>query len=142
MIDRYFEAYPRVRTFLDGTVAAAKRNVFATTLYGRKRHLPDILSRNANLRSFGERTAMNHPMQGTAADIIKLAMIAVDERMRDEGMESKLVLQIHDELDFEVPRAELDAMSALVKETMEGVAELSVPLVAEVSWGTNWAEAK
>ena len=85
---------------------------------------------------------MNHPMQGTAADIIKLAMIAVDERMRDEGMESKLVLQIHDELDFEVPRAELDAMSALVKETMEGVAELSVPLVAEVSWGTNWAEAK
>ena len=142
MIDRYFEAYPRVRTFLDGTVAAAKRNVFATTLYGRKRHLPDILSRNANLRSFGERTAMNHPMQGTAADIIKLAMIAVDERIRDEGMESKLVLQIHDELDFEVPRAELDAMSALVKETMEGVAELSVPLVAEVSWGTNWAEAK
>ena len=142
MIDRYFEAYPRVRTFLDGTVAAAKRNVFATTLYGRKRHLPDILSRNANLRSFGERTAMNHPMQGTAADIIKLAMIAVDERMRDEGMESKLVLQIHDELDFEVPRAELDAMRALVKETMEGVAELSVPLVAEVSWGTNWAEAK
>ncbi len=77
-----------MRTFLDGTVAAAKRNVFATTLYGRKRHLPDILSRNANLRSFGERTAMNHPMQGTAADIIKLAMIAVDERMRDEGMES------------------------------------------------------
>ena len=85
---------------------------------------------------------MNHPMQGTAADIIKLAMVAVDARMREEGMTSRLVLQIHDELDFEVPETELEAMSALVKETMEGVVTLSVPLVAEVSYGADWAAAK
>ena len=142
MIDRYFAAYPGVRRYLDETVALAKRNVWASTMYGRKRHVPDILARNASLRNFGERTAMNHPMQGTAADIIKLAMVAVDARMREEGMTSKLVLQIHDELDFEVPEAELEAMSALVKETMEGVVTLSVPLVAEVSYGEDWAAAK
>ena len=142
MIDRYFAAYPRVRTYLDGTVEMAKRNVWVQTMYGRKRHVPDILARNANMRSFGERTAMNHPMQGSAADIIKLAMIAVDERMRAEGLKSKLILQIHDELDFEVPEGELEAMSILVKETMEGVVKLRVPLVAEVSYGTDWAAAK
>ena len=142
MIDRYFAAYTGVRRYLDETVALAKRNVWASTMYGRKRHVPDILARNASLRNFGERTAMNHPMQGTAADIIKLAMVAVDARMREEGMTSKLVLQIHDELDFEVPEAELEAMSALVKETMEGVVTLSVPLVAEVSYGEDWAAAK
>ena len=142
MIDRYFAAYPQVRSYLDGTVAMAKRNVWVQTMYGRKRHVPDILARNANMRSFGERTAMNHPMQGSAADIIKLAMIAVDQRMREEGLRSKLILQIHDELDFEVPADELEAMSRLVKETMEGVAQLRVPLVAEVSYGADWAEAK
>ena len=142
MIDRYFAAYPRVRTYLDGTVEMAKRNVWVQTMYGRKRHVPVILARNANMRSFGERTAMNHPMQGSAADIIKLAMIAVDERMRAEGLKSKLILQIHDELDFEVPEGELEAMSSLVKETMEGVVKLRVPLVAEVSYGADWAAAK
>ena len=142
MIDRYFAAYPGVRTYLDRTVAEAKKNVWVETMFGRKRHVPDILSRNANLRSFGERTAMNHPMQGTAADIIKLAMIAVDARMREEGLKSRLILQIHDELDFEVPEAELEELSRLVKETMEGVVKLSVPLVAEVSWGKDWAAAK
>lgn len=142
MIDRYFEAYPGVRDYLNRTVAEAKSQVWVETLYGRKRHIPDIVSRNPNLRNFGERTAMNHPMQGTAADIIKLAMIAVDERMRAEGLTSKLVLQIHDELDFEVPQAELETLSHLVKETMEGVVHLSVPLVAEVSYGNDWAEAK
>ena len=142
MIDRYFEAYPDVRAYLDRTVAEAKKNVWVETMFGRKRHVPDILARNANMRSFGERTAMNHPMQGTAADIIKLAMVAVDARMRKEGLASRLILQIHDELDFEVPEAELDEMSRVVKETMEGVVELSVPLVAEVSWGKDWASAK
>ena len=142
MIDRYFAAYPGVRRYLDRTVAEAKQNVWVETMYGRKRHVPDVLSRNANLRSFGERTAMNHPMQGTAADIIKLAMVAVDERMRAEGLKSRLILQIHDELDFEVPNAELEEMSRLVKETMEGVVSLRVPLVAEVSYGANWAAAK
>ncbi len=142
MIDRYFAAYPGVRSYLDRVVAEAHNNLWVSTMYGRKRHVPDVAARNANLRNFGERTAMNHPMQGSAADIIKLAMVAVDERMRAEGLKSKLVLQIHDELDFEVPEGEVEAMSQLVKETMEGVVALRVPLVAEVSWGPNWAEAK
>ena len=111
-------------------------------MWGRKLHVPDIASRNANVRSFGERTAMNHPMQGTAADIIKVAMVRVDEALRKEGLASKLVLQIHDELDFEAPTSEVEELSALVKRTMEGVVELSVPLVAEVSYGATWAEAK
>ncbi len=142
MIDRYFEAYPGVRAFLDGQVAYAKRHKYVSTMYGRKRHTKDIDNRNFQLRSFAERTAMNHPMQGTAADIIKIAMIRVARRLREEGLAAKLVLQIHDELDFEVPESEVAALSELVRETMEGVAELRVPLVADVSVGANWAEAK
>ena len=142
MIDRYFDAYPGVREYLDRTVAEARKSLWASTMWGRKRHVPDIASRNANVRSFGERTAMNHPMQGTAADIIKVAMVRVDEALRKEGLASKLVLQIHDELDFEAPTSEVEELSALVKRTMEGVVELSVPLVAEVSYGATWAEAK
>ena len=142
MIDRYFEAYPGVRAFLDGQVAFAKAHKYVSTMYGRKRHTKDIDNRNFQLRAFAERTAMNHPMQGTAADIIKIAMIRVAERLRQEGLRAKLVLQIHDELDFEVPLDEVELLSALVRETMEGVAELRVPLVADVSVGANWAEAK
>lgn len=142
MIDRYFEVYPGVRAFLDAQVEFARKHGYVSTLYGRKRHIKDINSRNYQMRSFGERTAMNHPMQGTAADIIKIAMIRVADRLRDEGLASKLVLQIHDELDFEVPVAEVEVLSALVRETMEGVCELRVPLVADVSVGANWAEAK
>ncbi len=142
MIDRYFEVYPGVRAFLDGQIAFARKNGYVSTMYGRKRHIKDINSRNFQMRSFGERTAMNHPMQGTAADIIKIAMIRVADRLREEGLVSKLVLQIHDELDFEVPKAEVEVLSALVRETMEGVCELRVPLVADVSVGANWAEAK
>ena len=142
MIDRYFEVYPGVRVFLDEQVAFARKNGYVSTMYGRKRHIKDINSRNFQMRAFGERTAMNHPMQGTAADIIKIAMIRVAERLREEGLASKLVLQIHDELDFEVPEGEVEALSALVRETMEGVCELRVPLVADVSVGSNWAEAK
>ena len=125
MIDRYFEAYPGVRAFLD-----------------EKRHIREFQQRNRQLVAFGERTAMNHPMQGTAADIIKLAMVGVERRLHEEGLASKLVLQIHDELDLEVPEAEVETVSTLVRETMEGVVTLSVPLVAEVSYGANWAEAK
>ncbi|MBQ9058898.1 MAG: DNA polymerase I [Atopobiaceae bacterium] len=142
MIDRYFEVYPGVREFLDRQVAFARANGWVATLYGRKRHIKEIKSSNFQQRSFGERTAMNHPMQGTAADIIKLAMIRVSQRMRAEGLQSKLVLQIHDELDFEVPTDEIEYMSALVSEEMQGVVELSVPLTAEVSYGPTWAEAK
>ena len=142
MIDRYFAVYPGVRTFLDAQIAFAREHGYVSTMYGRKRHIKDINSRNFQMRSFGERTAMNHPMQGTAADIIKIAMIRVADRLRDEGLAAKLVLQIHDELDFEVPETEVEALSALVRETMEGVCELRVPLVADVSVGANWAEAK
>ena len=142
MIDRYFEAYPGVRRFLDSTVAFAKKNLWVATMYGRKRHVPDIAARNPQVRAFGERTAMNHPMQGSAADIIKIAMNRVDARLRAEGLRAKLVLQIHDELDFEVPEDEVQALSELVREEMEGVVQLRVPLLAEPSWGPTWAEAK
>ncbi len=142
MIDRYFEAYPGVRAFLDGQVAFAKAHKYVSTMYGRKRHTKDIDNRNFQLRAFAERTAMNHPMQGTAADIIKVAMVRVAARLLEEGLRAKLVLQIHDELDFEVPVDEVEALSQLVRETMEGVAQLRVPLVADVSVGANWAEAK
>ncbi len=142
MIDRYFAAYPGVRAFLDEAVRVAHERGYAETLYGRKRHIREFQQRNRQLVAFGERTAMNHPMQGTAADIIKLAMVGVERRLHEEGLASKLVLQIHDELDLEVPETEVETVSALVRETMEGVVTLSVPLVAEVSYGANWAEAK
>jgi DNA polymerase-1 len=111
-------------------------------MYGRRRYTADISSKNFQLRSFAERTAMNHPMQGTAADIIKIAMIRVERELAEKGLASRLVLQIHDELDLEVPEGEIEAASALVKETMEGVCELKVPLIAEVSYGSTWADAK
>ena len=142
MIDRYFEAYPGVRAYLDESVAKAHELGYATTMYGRKRHIKEFKQRNRQLIAFGERTAMNHPMQGTAADIIKIAMVRVEQRLREEGLSAKLVLQIHDELDLEVPVSEIEAVSDLVRETMEDVAELKVPLIAEVSYGKNWAEAK
>ncbi|SEH66518.1 MULTISPECIES: DNA polymerase I [Atopobiaceae] len=142
MIDRYFEAYPGVRQFLDASIEFARKTGFAITMYGRRRQIKDIKASNFQLRSFAERTAMNHPMQGTAADIIKIAMIRVADRLREEGLRSKLVLQIHDELDFEVPVDEVETLSELVRETMEGVADLRVPLLADVSYGSNWAEAK
>ena len=142
LIDRYFEAYPDVRRFLDAQIAFAHEHKYVQTMYGRKRHTKDIDNKNFQLRSFAERTAMNHPVQGTAADIIKIAMTRVPARLREEGLRSRLVLQIHDELDFEAPQEEVEALSQLVKETMEDVVELKVPLIAEVSYGSNWAEAK
>jgi DNA polymerase-1 len=142
MIDRYYAAYPQVRAYLDETVADAHREGFATTLYGRKRRIPELASSNHNLRAFGERTAMNHPMQGTAADIMKLAMIEVDRRLRAEGFRARMVLQVHDELVFESPAAEVERLSAMVREAMSGVAELAVPLDVSVASGANWAAAK
>ncbi|MDZ4177666.1 MAG: DNA polymerase I [Coriobacteriia bacterium] len=142
MIDRYYAAYPGVRRYLDDTVAAAHREGYAITLFGRKRRIPELKSGNYNLRSFGERTAMNHPMQGTAADIMKLAMIEVDRRLRGEGLRAQMLLQVHDELVFECPADELDALSALAREAMSDVAELAVPLEVGVASGRNWALAK
>ncbi len=141
MIDRYFEAYPGVRAYLDDTVAAAKEKGYAETMFGRKRHIPELRAGNANQRGFGERTAMNHPMQGSAADIIKLAMVEVQRRLKEGGFCAKLLLQVHDELDFSVPAEEAERLSAMVKEVMEGAASLRVPLVADVSFGATWAQA-
>ncbi|EPD77719.1 DNA polymerase I [Atopobium sp. oral taxon 199] len=142
MIDRYFAAYPGVRAYLDESVRIAHKKGYAVTMYGRKRHIREFAQHNRQLIAFGERTAMNHPMQGSAADIIKIAMIRVEKRLREESLASKLILQIHDELDLEVPNAEIETVSRLVKETMEGVTTLKVPLIADVSYGPNWAEAK
>ncbi|MEG2261301.1 MAG: DNA polymerase I [Raoultibacter sp.] len=141
MIDRYFSAYPGVRTYLDRTVEDARQAGFATTMFGRKRHIAEIKSANGNTRAFGERTAMNHPMQGSAADIIKLAMTEVARRMLVEGFNAKLLLQVHDELDFSVPADEIDQVSAMVKDVMENVVQLHVPLDVSISFGDNWAEA-
>lgn len=141
MIDRYYDAYPKVRAYLDDVVAQAHKDGYATTMFGRKRHIPELRSTNVNLRHFGERTAMNHPMQGTAADIIKLAMIQVNKRRREEGLHARMVLQVHDELDFECPNEEADTMAALVAEVMNNVVELKVPLIADVQMGPNWAIA-
>ena len=142
MIDRYFAAYPKVRAFLDETVMQARQTGYAVTLYGRRRHIPELRSSNYNLRSFGERTAMNHPMQGTAADIMKLAMIAVDDALIEQGFDSRLVLQVHDELVFEAPRAEVERLAEMVHAAMESVVRLAVPLDASVSWGDDWSSAK
>ncbi len=142
MIDRYFGAYPGVRTYLDSTVTEAHSRGYAVTLYGRRRWIPELRSSNHNLRSFGERTAMNHPMQGTAADIMKLAMVAVDATLRSRHLAARMVLQVHDELVFEAPAEEVDTLASVVRATMESVAKLSVPIDAHVSWGTDWASAK
>ena len=141
MIDRYFEAYPGVRAYLDETVAVAKEKGYAETMFGRRRHIPELAARNAVQRGFGERTAMNHPMQGSAADIIKMAMNEVARRLVEEEFEARLLIQVHDELDFSVPEHEIERLSAMVKDAMENVAKLSVPLIADVSWGDTWAEA-
>lgn len=142
MIDRYFAAYPQVDSYLKQLVEKAHDTGYAETIYGRKRHIPELLSRNPNLRSFGERTAMNHPMQGSAADIIKLAMIHVAENLEKQGLSARFCLQVHDELDFECPTDEADALGAMVKDAMSHVIELKVPLEVDVSSGPSWAQAK
>ena len=142
MIDRYFEVYPGVRRYLDQTVADARRTGYASTMFGRKRHIPELKLKNPAQRGFGERTAMNHPMQGTAADIIKLAMVDVARKMREQGFRARMILQVHDELDFECPLDEVEALTSMVRDAMEGVVELKVPLIADASTGVTWAEAK
>ena len=142
MIDRYYEAYPGVRTFLDNVVARAKQTGYAETMYGRRRHIPELKAKNPQLRGFGERTAMNHPMQGTAADIIKIAMARVSRRLEEEGFAAHMILQVHDELDFECPVDEVERLTTMVRDVMEHVVDLRVPLIAEASTGITWADAK
>ncbi|WP_348922724.1 DNA polymerase I [Enterococcus rotai] len=141
-IDTYFEKYPGVKKYMEDIVRDAKDKGFVETLYNRRRYLPDINSRNFNLRSFAERTAINTPIQGSAADILKIAMINMDQRLKEEKMQATMLLQVHDELVFEAPEAELDQLNALVKEVMENAVSLHVPLLTDSSWGKTWYEAK
>ena len=141
-IEKYFETYPGVKKFMDEAASRGARLGYAETLMGRRRLLPELKSAKAQIREFGKRVAMNTPIQGTVADIIKLAMIRVDEKLRKNGLRSRLIVQVHDELLLECPPEELDQAAALLKEEMEQVISLSVPLVAEVHWGNDWAEAK
>jgi DNA polymerase-1 len=140
-IDDYFASYPGVKRFIDDTIAAAKRDRVVTTLLGRMRRLPDIHSTNPGARAFSERVAVNTPVQGTAADIIKLAMLSVDREIRARGMRARLILQVHDELLLDVPRDELDDARHLVRECMENAIDLDVPLKVDMGEGNNWLEA-
>ena len=140
-MEKYFEHYAGVRAYMDGVVEQGKRQGYVSTLYGRRRWLPELKSSNFNTRSFGERVALNMPIQGTAADIIKLAMIRVEQRLAAEGLQAQLVLQVHDELIVECPQEEADTVAKLLTQEMEGVAQLSVPLTAEAKVGRTWAEA-
>ena len=141
LIDGYFASFPAIRSFIDGSIAFARENGYVETLFGRRRYLPDITARNATVRALAERNAVNAPIQGTSADIIKLAMIGVARRLREEGLKSRMVLQIHDELLFDALPSELERLQQLVVEVMEHVIELSVPLTVECSSGKNWLEA-
>ena len=141
-ISRYFERYPGVRAFMDKVVAEAHETGYVTTMFGRRRELPAIKSRNFNQRMLAERMAMNTPIQGTAADVIKLAMIAAYHRLKEAGVKSRILLQVHDELVLEVVESELDVVQAILRESMEHVVALSVPLSIDIHWGRNWAEAK
>lgn len=141
-MEAYFATFPGVRRYMDDVVAKAKEQGYVETLFHRRRELPEIRSSNFNMRSFGERVALNMPIQGTAADIMKLAMVAVEKRLKRELPEAKLVLQVHDELIVECPESQAAAAAKLLEEEMEQVAHLSVPLTAEAHWGRNWLEAK
>ena len=141
-IDAYLARYTGVKNYMDTVKAEAEKNGFVTTIYGRKRTIPELKASNFNLRSFGQRAAMNTPIQGAAADIIKLAMVRVDKRLRQEGLEARLILQVHDELIIEAPEQERERVSLLLKEEMEAAAVLKVKLLADVNWGYNWYDAK
>ena len=141
-MEAYFSTFPGVRRYMDAVVEQARETGFVETVFHRRRDLPELTSSNHNLRSFGERVALNMPIQGTAADIMKLAMVAAHKRLKAELPEARLVLQVHDELIVECPAAQAETAARLLEEEMEHVVSLSVPLTAEAHWGKNWLEAK
>lgn len=141
-IDSYFARYTGVKKYMEDMVHLAREQGYVSTMMGRRRYLPDIKHSNFNLRSFAERTAINMPIQGTAADIMKQAMIKVDEALKKAGLKSRILLQVHDELVLEVPEAEKNAVAELVRSAMEGAAQLAIPLLADVKFGRNWAQTK
>lgn len=141
-IENYFHTYPGIKTFLDNSVAQAKKEGYVTTLYGRRRPVPELKSGNFNQRSFGERVAMNAPIQGTAADIIKIAMIGVNQELSERNLRSRMILQVHDELLIEAYKEEVEEVKAILKEQMEKAADLKVPLIVDMHTGNTWYEAK
>ena len=141
IIEDYFANFPAISSYIEDTLTAARENGYVETIFGRKRYLPDINSRNATVRALAERNAINAPIQGTSADIIKLAMIKTDRRIKQEGLQSRMILQIHDELVFETTPDEVERLESIVREEMENVIELSIPLTVECNHGHNWLEA-
>jgi len=141
LIDGYFETYPGVKEFMDRCISMAREKGYVETMYGRRRFLPDILSRNSLVRGNAERNAINSPIQGSAADIIKIAMIRISDAIQQEGLISSMILQVHDELNFDVLPNEVEQVRRIVKEQMEQVANLKVPLTIDMGVGANWLEA-
>ena len=141
LIDGYFATYPKVRKFMDDSIRMARENGYVETMFGRKRFLPDILSRNAVVRGNAERNAINSPIQGSAADIIKIAMIRIQQSFEREGLRSSLILQVHDELNFDVWPEELIRVKEITRHEMENATALSVPLIVDMGEGANWLEA-
>ena len=141
LIDGYFMSFQGVKDYIDSSIENARRDGYVETLLHRRRYLPDINSRNANVRGYAERNAVNAPIQGTAADIIKIAMVKIADRLKREGLKTEMLLQVHDELNFNVPLGEVDRVKVLVREEMEGALELSVPLRVDIGVGANWLEA-
>ena len=141
LIDGYFAAFPGVIDYIERQKELARQQGYAVTLFGRKRYLPDIVSHNATVRSFAERNAVNSPIQGTAADIIKMAMVGISNRLKAEGLQAKMIMQVHDELNFNVPVNEVDRVKEIVVSEMQNVVHLTVPLIADCGVGKNWLEA-
>ena len=141
LIDEYFATYPGVKAYMDKSIEMARERGYTETIFKRRCSLPDINSNNSVVRGYAERNAINAPIQGSAADIIKIAMIRVHRRMKAEGLQSKMILQVHDELNFSVLPSEKERLQNIVIEEMQGAATLSVPLIADCGWGTNWLEA-
>jgi DNA polymerase-1 len=141
IITKYFERFPKVKQYITDTIETARQTGYVSTLLGRRRYLPDINSRNQNVRGNAERQAINMPIQGTAADMIKLAMIHIDGEIRKRELQTRMLLQVHDELVFEVPRSEIAAIKKLVVDKMQNALKLSVPIEVEVGTGSNWLEA-
>ena len=137
----YFENYPHVKEYMDKSIEVARKQGYIETIFKRKRYLPDINSRNAIVRGYAERNAINAPIQGSAADIIKVAMIRIYERFKKEGLKSKMILQVHDELNFSVVPEEKEKVQQIVISEMEGAYKMKVPLVADCGWGQNWLTA-
>jgi DNA polymerase-1 len=141
IIDNYFEQFPGVKRYMDDTIAFAREHGYVETISGRRRNMRDINSRNANIRGFAERNAINAPIQGSAADMIKIAMIRIDDWLQQSDLDTRMILQVHDELLFDVPKHELEGVQIKVKEIMESAMILDVPVLVESGTGANWLEA-